>query len=115
MGAEPIEKTLRLEDNEPSMRESPRKPCLVSANYKIRDEDIRSYILDISIGGVFIETKDPLKIGEAVVITFNLPDSVEPFSVRGAVAWSGPTGFGVKFDPLVPSQGKTIRQYIGIP
>jgi hypothetical protein len=51
MEGEPPERTVRLEGTEPSMRESPRKSCLINANYQIRDSQFRSHILDISIGG----------------------------------------------------------------
>lgn len=115
MDYEPAERTLSLEGNEPSMRESMRKPCLINANYQIRDKDFRSYVLDISIGGVFIETKDRFKPGEAVVLNFTLPDSAEPFSVAGKIAWSGPAGFGVKFDPLQALQGKAIKTFVEKP
>jgi len=113
--AEPAERTLSLEGNEPSMRENPRKPCLINANYQIRDRDFRSYILDISIGGVFVETKSRFKLGEAVILNFSLPDAPEPFSVRGIIAWSGPDGFGVKFDALPSTQNKAIKTFVEKP
>jgi Tfp pilus assembly protein PilZ len=115
MDSEPAERTLSLEGNEPSMRENPRKPCLINANYQIKEKDFRSYILDISIGGVFIETQDRFKPGEAVSLNFTLADSSETFSVGGKIAWSGPAGFGVKFDSLQPSQGKAIKAFVGKP
>ncbi len=54
---EPPERTLSLEETEPSMRENPRRPCLINADCRIQGNSFRSYILDISIGGVFIETR----------------------------------------------------------
>jgi len=115
LNSEPAERTLSLEGNEPLMRESQRKPCLINANYQIRGRDFRSYILDISIGGVFVETKDRLKLGEVVILNFTLPDSPEPFSARGRIAWSGPAGFGVKFDSLQPLQRKAIKTFVEKP
>ena len=52
------ERTVSLEGNDSSMRENPRKPCLINANYSIKNKDYKSYILDISIGGVFVETNE---------------------------------------------------------
>lgn len=115
MEAEPAERTVSLEGNEPSMRENPRKPCLINANYQIRDRDFRSYILDISIGGVFVETKDRFKLGETVILNFTLPDSPDPFSVRGKIAWSSSDGFGVKFDSLHSPQGKALKTFVEKP
>ena len=47
--------TVSIEEAEASMRENTRKPCLIKATYRIEDRNYRSYLLDISIGGVFIE------------------------------------------------------------
>jgi len=109
---EPPERTVSLEGTEPSMRENPRKPCLINANYQVKGSDFRSYILDISIGGVFIETTDRFKVGETIVLNFALPDSSPPFSLSGKVAWSGPQGFGVKFDTLPPPQNNVIKSFV---
>ncbi len=107
------ERTLRLQEgSELRMREYPRKSCLINADYRVRGRECRSYILDISIGGVFIETQDRYAVGEEVILNFNLPDQPQPFSLRGRIAWSGPEGFGVKFDQLPPSQGSAIRRYV---
>jgi Tfp pilus assembly protein PilZ len=112
LDSEPAERTVSLEGNEPSMRESLRKSCLINANYQIKEKKFHSYILDISIGGVFIETKDRFTAGEALLLNFTLPESHDPFSVRGKIAWSGPEGFGVKFDGLQPPQGRAIKAFV---
>lgn len=112
MESEPPERTLSLEGNEPSMRENPRKSCLINANYQIKGRDFRSYILDISIGGVFVETNDRFKVGEVVILNFTLPDSSQPFSMSGKIAWSGPQGFGVKFDSLRHPQDNAIKTFV---
>lgn len=112
MESEPPERTVRLEGTEPSMRENPRKTCLINANYQIRGSHFRSYILDISIGGVFVETSERLKVGEAVTLNFTLPDAAKPFSVSGKIAWSGPQGFGVKFDGLSHPEGNAIKSFV---
>ena len=110
--SEPPERTVSLEGTEPSMRENPRKSCLINANYRIKGNNFRSYILDISIGGVFIETNERIPAGETIVLNFTLPDLSQPFSMTGKVAWSGPQGFGVKFENLSQPQGKDIKSYV---
>ena len=112
LDAEPPERTVSLEGTEPTMRENPRKPCLINANYQIRGSHFRSYILDISIGGVFVETTDRMKVGETLILNFTLPDSAQPFSVSGKIAWSGPQGFGVKFDSLSRPEGNAIKSFV---
>jgi uncharacterized protein (TIGR02266 family) len=94
------------------MRENPRKSCLINANYQIRGNDFRSYILDISIGGVFIETKERVAVGENITLNFSLPSQAQPFSMTGTIAWSGPSGFGVKFKTPPAPQGMAIRSFV---
>jgi uncharacterized protein (TIGR02266 family) len=110
--SEPPERTVSLEGTEPSMRENPRKSCLINANYRIKGNNFRSYILDISIGGVFIETDQRIPAGETIVLNFTLPNLSQPFSMTGKIAWSGPQGFGVRFENLSPPLGKAIKSYV---
>ncbi len=64
------------------------------------------------IGGVFIETDQRVPVGETVILNFNLPSFSQPFTLPGKVAWSGPQGFGVKFDLVPSSQGRAIKAYV---
>jgi Tfp pilus assembly protein PilZ len=105
-------KTVSLEETGTSMRENPRKPCLINANYRIQGQDFKSYILDISIGGVFIETEDRIPVGRQLMMKFSLPNVEAPFTLSGQVAWNGPQGFGVKFDRITPQQGRLLKSYI---
>ena len=110
---EPEENTLRLEGTEPGMRENPRKTCLINADYRIKQRHFRSYILDISIGGVFIETAEHFPVGEGVVLNFTLPNQAQPYAIPGKIAWSGPRGFGVKFERIAPQQCASISSFVG--
>jgi len=106
------ERTLSLEGTEPSMRENPRRPCLINADYRIKGNSFRSYILDISIGGVFIETSERVPVGEAILLNFTLPTFSHPVALPGTIAWSGPQGFGVKFEVMPPPEVRAIKDYI---
>jgi uncharacterized protein (TIGR02266 family) len=108
------ETTLSLEGTEPSMRENPRKSCLINANYRVQGNSFRSYILDISIGGVFIETSERVPVGETVTLNFTLPSLSQPFTMSGKIAWSGPQGFGVKFEGVPKAHGNAIKKYVEI-
>jgi Tfp pilus assembly protein PilZ len=109
---EPPEKTVSLEGNESSMRENPRKPCLINANYRVQNKDFKSYILDISIGGVFIETKEKFVVGQKIELNFALPNYSRPFKIAGTVSWGNPRGFGVKFDEVPVQQGEMLRSFV---
>jgi Tfp pilus assembly protein PilZ len=110
--AEMPEKTVSLEGTESSMRENPRKPCLINANYIIQNKDYKSYILDISIGGVFIETNEKFTIGQEIGLNFSLPSYQKPFKLSGTISWSSPRGFGVKFDKMPSQQGEILRSFV---
>ena len=101
-----------LEETEASMRENPRKPCLINTNYRIQDRTLKSYILDGSIGGVFIETNERFPKGKELMLKFSLPNRQQPFTFSGKIAWSSPKGFGVKFDNVNPIQEDLLKSFI---
>ena len=105
-------KTLSIEEADASMRENPRKPCLINANYRIQDRNFKSYILDISIGGVFIETDTSFSIGRDLLLKFSLPNHPQPFTFNGKIAWKSRKGFGVKFENISVLQGDIIKSFI---
>ena len=105
-------KTVSIEESDASMRENPRKPCLINAAYRIQDRNFKSYILDISIGGVFIETNAKLPIGKDLLLKFSLPNHPQPVTFNGKIAWSSAKGFGVKFDNVSNHQGDILKSFI---
>ena len=76
--------------------------------YATPKEFIDSYIFNLSVGGLFIETKELLNQGEMLNLKVFLPDKGEDLDVIGEVIWSSekkhrtrtgeyPPGMGVKF------------------
>ncbi len=104
--------TVSIEESDASMRENPRKPCLVHANYSVQDRKFKSYILDISIGGVFIETDAKFPIGKELLLKFTLPNHPQPFAFRGKIAWNSAKGFGLKFEDVSVLQGDILKSFI---
>ncbi|CAB1057338.1 hypothetical protein D1BOALGB6SA_2077 [Olavius sp. associated proteobacterium Delta 1] len=104
--------TLNIEESDASMRENVRKPCLVNANYSVQDRKIKSYILDISIGGVFIESDAKFTIGKELLLKFTLPNHPQPLAFRGKIAWNGAKGFGLKFENVSVLQGDILKSFI---
>jgi Tfp pilus assembly protein PilZ len=111
--AELPEKMVSLEETEASMRGQLRKQCLLNTNYRIQDRNFKSYILDVSIGGVFIETNEVFPKGKDLLLKFSLPDQSQPFTLSGKIAWSSSKGFGVEFDDVSPLQGDMLKSFIG--
>ncbi len=108
---EPV-KTLSLDESGPTMRENSRRTCLITTDYKIENQKYRSYILDISIGGVFIETEKAFPVGQPITLLFTIPHNENPFTLQGQVAWRGPQGFGVNFGSISPKQDRAIRSFV---
>jgi Tfp pilus assembly protein PilZ len=105
-------RTLNLDDDESFMRGNARKTCLIPVAYKVEDRSFKSYIIDISAVGVFIESKDLYPIGRKITMSLTLPNHHQALQLKGRVARSGAQGIGVKFDDLKPAQQTLIQKYI---
>jgi len=88
-----------------------RRHCLINVAYVLKGRTYQSFILDISAFGVFIESDVPIIIGDTVQFSFLLPQSPNPFNLRGTIVWSGSQGFGVKFGSLAGEQMELIRSF----
>jgi len=76
--------------------------------YATPKEFVNSYLFNLSVGGLFIETKEPLNQGELLNLRIFLPGKGEDLDVMGEVIWASrkgtataernfPPGMGVKF------------------
>lgn len=108
---EPLQ-TVNLDDDESFMRENPRKICLLTVKCKIADRSFKSYIIDISRVGAFIESKDLFPVGQQITMTFKMPNYHETFELNGRIARSGSRGIGVNFFNLSPTQEDIIVKFI---
>lgn len=79
------------------------------------------YVSNISKGGVFIETNDPLPIQAAIKMTLRLPGISETIKVKGKVAWNCDRdkktgemrmGMGIKFTNLSPEKQTVLMDYL---
>ena len=104
--------TVSLEETEASMRESTRRPCLIKANYRIQDRNFNSYILDIGIGGVFIEADTRFPVGTELLLKFSLPNHPQPILFAGKIVWSTARGFGVNFDKVSVQQSDMLESFV---
>ena len=70
----------------------------------VHDGEVRKeQLADLSMGGAFVRTSTPLKVGAVVKLSLRPPLSLGSFAVRGYVAWArevGPlAGMGIEFVP----------------
>lgn len=105
-------KTINLDDSESFMRENPRKICLIPTTCKVENRSFKSYIIDISKVGVFIESNDVFAVGQLIMMAFKLPNDPNVFKLQGRIARSGPKGIGVKFQQISPTQEDVILRFI---
>jgi hypothetical protein len=82
-------------------REHARKDLSLYALWWLGDRFFRDYIMNISAGGLFIETKIPVTVGETVLVSFSPSDKEDPIQIKGEIVRVKYNGFGVKFnEPL---------------
>jgi hypothetical protein len=78
-------------------RAYPRKPCFIPVDYVSGGHLSRDFIVNISAGGVLIETHRPSPATEMVSMTFQLPLSRTPIKIKGQVIRIERRGIGVGF------------------
>lgn len=106
---------------DPNNRRVERTPVTLKIKFKSEtiDQFIERYAVDVSPGGIFIRTKEPLAVGTPMKFEFQLRDATPLIAGEGTVVWtrendpSRPSvapGMGVRFDRLVDgSQGVIDR------
>src|SRR5687767_9062431 len=106
---------------EPNTRQGKRTPVTLKIKFKSEtlEQFIERYAVDVSQGGIFIRTKEPLAVGTQMRFEFQLRDASPLIAGEGTVVWtrendpSRPAiapGMGVRFDRLAEgSQGVLER------
>ncbi|HSO59395.1 MAG TPA: PilZ domain-containing protein [Desulfobacterales bacterium] len=92
-------------------RRHPRKDCLVMAEVEANGRSSRSYLLDISPQGAFIESLQQLAEGEPVTLSFRLPNSRSPVRVDAHVVWSNGQAAGVVFKGISRPHREALRAF----
>ncbi len=72
---------------------------------------IVSKVRDLSAGGVFVSTRDPIPVGTALQMLFSLPEG--EIRVQGVVRFSAKDrGFGVEFTKMGPSDRARLLELL---
>ena len=107
-----------VQDSHEDRRESVRVPARLRAAFQSNGEIRESLMQNISRGGLFISTTEPLPLGTKVEIRVHTEESGENIDVKAEVAShiAGPglmnedLGMGVRFIELNESQAKAIDE-----
>jgi len=101
-------------------REEPRAEVEIEVRYRTAQEFLSAYAKNISGGGIYVRTAEPLPLNQAVRLRFSLPGSSHQFDVSGIVVWSNPgsnhsslpTGMGIKLVDLDPQARDLITKFV---
>jgi len=105
-------------------RRQPRLPIKLEVEYRTAGAFLVSYSVNLSKGGVFLETATPLPVGSQLQLAFEVPGA-GALEVTGIVAWVRqnsfdglPDGMGISFENLDAQYGGVIdglvRNFIGL-
>jgi hypothetical protein len=102
-----------------------RIPFVQRAVVTLGPQEQQVFLVDLGLAGVFVESRQPIPLGETVGIRFSLPGNEIPLSARCRVAWrhglgedeplrsrSLPPGMGLAFVEVSPADLARIRKHV---
>jgi len=99
-----------------------RMPYSVQVEFRTPSSFLVAYSVNLSRGGLFIETDADIPTGALITVDLEIPTSGQ-HSVNGVVAWrrgneplegqpEGPPGLGVEFHDVAPALGSVIDRLV---
>ena len=110
-----------MENHPNERRKHLRVPTRILIKYRNADEFFTDYIQNISRGGIFVPTHDPLPEDTHLEIAFALPNCDRLIVTQGTVVRSirqasdrhvGTSGMGIQFDALSEEDQQLIDAYV---
>ncbi len=97
-----------------------RVEYVFKVDYRTPEALFNEFAENISEGGLFIKTSNPLPVGTEITIEFLLPLLNEPIRVKGRVEWHTEMpgvrkltpGMGVSFQGLTPEDKEKINRIV---
>ncbi len=101
---------------DPDSRQFFRAPVSLAVHYRTKGSFLMSYSLNLSKGGLFLETPNKLPLGTKLHVSFTVPGATEPIELESQVVWvreetseeGFPPGLGLRFNQLENSIGAVI-------
>lgn len=106
-------KTTQLEQ-----RVETRVPIRMRVEYENLSDFLDDYTSNLSLGGMYVHSQNPLALGTRFRLRFRLPNREKPIETYGIVRWVNeetsqqPAGMGIQFDELKPSDQKSIEMWL---
>jgi len=97
------------QDQWTDLRKHTRYDCLVGVDYDIGGWTYQCYMYDMSEEGAYIETEQPVRVGQGITISLSSPMIEQSCAAKAKVVRADPEGIGVRFDDLTLQQRQVIR------
>ena len=101
-----------------SDREHDRMPYTVQVEFRTASSFLVAYSVNLSRGGLFLETDQDIPAGEMTEVVLQIPGAI-PITLVGVIAWrrgedspDGPPGLGIEFQDVAPQLGSVIDQLV---
>jgi uncharacterized protein (TIGR02266 family) len=101
-----------------SDREYERMPYRTRLEFRTASSFLVAYSVNLSRGGLFLETEADVPNGQLIGIELNIP-KIDPVGLVGTVMWrrapespDGPAGLGIEFTDVVPTLGPVIDHLV---
>ena len=82
-------------------RQFPRARFFSEVDFATHNRVCRGFIQNISLNGVFIETRESFSVGQQITLAFNLPSGQDHIKIRGEVVRILSPGIKVKFNAAI--------------
>jgi len=99
-------------------REHDRMPYSVQVEFRTASSFLVAYSVNLSRGGIFLETEQEVPSGALLGLDFQVPGA-GLLHLVGVVAWrrglespEGPPGLGIEFQDIAPQLGSTIDKLV---
>lgn len=95
-----------------------RAAVKVEITFKTGKQLMTSYMHNVSCGGLFIKTDNPLPLNTEIVLNFRLPNSYRLFKTKGLVVWVSPPGgkklpgIGVQFREMSEEDSAYLKEVV---
>jgi type IV pilus assembly protein PilZ len=101
-------------------RAAERLPIRMLVEYESSEDFLIDYTANMSIGGMFIQTSNPLEVGTRFRLRFRIPGRDEPVDTIGEVCWvltpeeAGcmQPGMGVRFEELAAKDRNAVESML---
>lgn len=99
-------------------RRQHRLPMQIQVQYSTVGEFVTDWTSNVSIGGMYIQTENPLAVGTRFRLQFVLPGFAAPLNCTAQVRWIVPSqdgskripGMGVCFEGISEAMWKRVRK-----